>query len=189
MAGFGLSYSVPLNKNTYRFYSQAIGEDEAGNLPSCYAWMAGLELTAPEMKFPTTLTLEAIDTRVKKSTHGFCGPNTMYNNNTYDYINYVTVLGVPIDTEGTSLDFFGQSQVNNNLSINYSTTFLNINDKNYSQHRLSSKRSLGAITSLGVNWKKDGFNLVGIISYQDLILDKANISNGTIFSLYTSVKF
>ena len=54
MAGFGLSYSVPLNKNTYRFYSQAIGEDEAGNLPSCYAWMAGLELTAPEMKFPTT---------------------------------------------------------------------------------------------------------------------------------------
>ena len=49
-----LSYSVPLHENTYRFYSQAIGEDEAGNLPSCYAWMAGLELTAPEMKFPTT---------------------------------------------------------------------------------------------------------------------------------------
>ena len=45
MAGFGLSYSVPLNKNTYRFYSQAIGEDEAGNLPSCFSWMAGLELT------------------------------------------------------------------------------------------------------------------------------------------------
>ena len=44
MDGFGLSYSVPLNKNTYRFYSQAIGEDEAGNLPSCYAWMTGLEL-------------------------------------------------------------------------------------------------------------------------------------------------
>ena len=75
-----LSYSVPLNKNTYRFYSQAIGEDEAGNLPSCYAWMAGLELTAPEMKFPTTLTIEAVDTRVKKRTHGNCGPNTMYNN-------------------------------------------------------------------------------------------------------------
>ena len=80
MAGFGLSYSVPLNKNTYRFYSQAIGEDEAGNLPSCYAWMAGLELTAPKMKFPTILTIEAIDTRVKKSSHGYCGANTMYNN-------------------------------------------------------------------------------------------------------------
>ena len=189
MAGFGLSYSVPLNENIYRFYSQTIGEDEAGSLPSCLAWMLGLELSAPGMKFPTTLTLEAIDTRVKKSTHGFCGPNTMYNNKTYDYINYNTVLGAPIDTEGASLELFGQSQVNKNLGINYSTKFLSINDKDYSQHRLSSKRSLGTITSLGVNWKKDGFNLGGSISYQDLILDKANISNDTIFSLFTSVKF
>ena len=189
MAGFGLSYSVPLNKNTYRFYSQAIGEDEAGSLPSCFSCMAGLELTAPEMKFPTTLTIEAVDTRVKKSTHGNCGANTMYNNGTYDYINYDTVLGVPIDTEGTSLELFGQSQVNKNLGINYSTKFLSINDKDYSQHRLSSKHNLGTLTSLGVNWKKDGFNLGGSISYQDLILDKANISNGTIFSLFTSVEF
>ena len=189
MGGFGLSYTLPSNKNTYRFYSQAIGEDEAGNLPSCYAWMAGLELSAPEMKFPTTLTIEAVDTRVKKSTLGNCGANTMYNNSTYDYINYDTVLGVPIDTEGTSLELFGQSQVNKNLGINYSTKFLSINDKDYSQHRLSSKHNLGTLTSLGVNWKKDGFNLGGSISYQDLILDKANISNGTIFSLFTSVKF
>jgi len=189
MAGFGLSYSAPLNKNTYRFYSQAIGEDEAGSLPSCYAWMAGLELTAPEMKFPTTLTIEAVDTRVKKSTNGNCGANFMYNNGTYKYINYDTVLGAPLDTEGTSLELFGQSQVNENLGLNYSTKFLSINDKDYSQHRLSSKRSLGTITSLGVNWKKDGFNLGGNISYQDLILDKANVSNDTIFSLFTSVKF
>ena len=189
IAGFGVSYSIPLNKNTYRFYSQAIGEDEAGSLPSCYAWMAGFELTAPEMKFPTTLTIEAVDTRVKKSTHGNCGPNTMYNNDVYDYINYDTVLGVPIHTEGTSLGFFGQSQVNNNLSINYSTKFLNINDKNYSQHRLASKRSLGTISSLGIYWDKDGLELGGNISYQNLILDKANVSNATIFSLFTSVKF
>jgi len=189
MAGFGISYSVPLNEKTYRFYGQAIGEDEAGNLPSCYAWMGGLELTAPNMKFPTAASIEVIDTRVKTTKYGFCGPNTMYNNGHYVYINYETVLGVPIDTEGTSLEFFGQSQIKNNLSINYSTKFLNINDKNYSRHRLSSKLSLGTITSLGVNWKKDGFNLGGSISYQDLILDKANVSNDTIFSLFTSVKF
>ena len=113
----------------------------------------------------------------------------MYNNGSYDYINYDTVLGVPIDTEGTSLEVFGESQINKNLGINYSTMFLSINDKDYSQHRLSSKRSLGTISSLGVNWKKDGFNLGGSISYQDLILDKANISNATIFSLFTSVIF
>jgi hypothetical protein len=189
MAGFGLSYSVPLNKNTYRFYSQAIGEDEAGSLPSCYAWMAGLELTVPEMKFPTTLTIEAIDTRVKKSSHGNCGANTMYNNSTYDYINYKTVLGVPIDTEGASLELFGQSQVNENLGINYSTKFLSINDKDYTQHRLSSKRNSGIITSLGIHWERVGFELGGSISYQNIILDKANISNDKIFSLFTKVKF
>jgi hypothetical protein len=189
MAGFGLSYSVPLNKSTIRFYSQAIGEDEAGRLPSCYAFMAGLELTAPEMQFPTILTFEAVDTRTKKSTSGFCGANAMYNNNTYDYINYDTVLGVPIDTQGTSLEIFGQSQVKKNLAINYSTKFLSINNENYSSHRLSSKRRLGTITSLGVYWGKDGFKLGGNISYQNMILDKANISNGTIFSLFTSVKF
>ena len=189
MAGFGISYAVPLNENTYRFYSQAIGEDEAGNLPSCYAWMGGLELAAPEMKFPTTVSIEAIDTRTKTTNYGYCGANTMYNNTTYDYINYGTVLGVPIDTEGTSLELFGQSQINENLSVNYSTKFLNINDKNYSQHRLSSQRSLGTLTSLGIYWEKNGLELGGNISYQDLILDKANISNGTIFSLFTSVEF
>jgi len=189
MAGFGLSYALPSNKNTYRFYTQAIGEDEAGNLPSCYAWMVGLELSAPEVKFPTTLTFEAIDTRVKKSTRGYCGANTMYNNNTYDYINYNTVLGVPIDTEGASLELFGQSQINNNLDINYSTKFLSINDQDFSQHRLSSKRNSGTITSLGIYWEKDGFELGGNISNQNFILDKANVSNGTIFSLFTSVKF
>jgi len=189
MAGFGVSYSMPLNKNTYRFYSQTIGEDEAGNLPSCLAWMAGLEFTAPKIKYPTTLTIEAVDTRVKRSTHGNCGPNTMYNNNVYDYINYDTLLGVPIDTEGTSLELFGQSQVTKNLNVNYSTKFLSINDKDYSEHRLSSKRSLGTVTTLGIHWEKDGFDLSGSLGYQNMILDKANISNGTIFSLYTSVEF
>ena len=143
----------------------------------------------PAMKFPTTLTIEAVDTRVKKSTHGNCSANTMYNNSVYDYINIETVLGVPIDTEGTSFEIFGQSQINNNLDINYSTKFLSINDKDYSQHRLSSKRSLGTITTLGIHWEKDDFNLGGSIGYQSILLDKANILNGTIFSLYTSLEF
>jgi hypothetical protein len=189
MAGFGITYTVPVHEYNMRLYSQAIGEDEAGGLPSCFAWMMGLELAAPKMKFPTTLSIEAIDTRIKKSTNGFCGANFMYNNNTYDYINYDIVLGAPIDTEGTSLELFGQSHINKNLIINYSTKFLSINDKNYSQHRLSSIRSLGTITSLGIHWEKDGFDLGGNIGYQSIILDKANISKGTIFGLYASVEF
>ena len=189
MSGFGLSYSFPLNENTHRLYFQGIGEDEAGSLPSCFSSMAGLELSAPRLRFPTTISIEAIDTRVKKSTHGNCGANTMYNNNYYDYFNYDTVLGVPIDTEGTSLELFGQSQLNKNLGINYSTKFLSINDKDYLQHRLSSKRSLGTITYFEIYWKKNGFSLGGKITYQNMILNKVNISNGTILSLFTSVKF
>ena len=99
------------------------------------------------------------------------------------------MLGVPIDTEGTSLELFGTSQVNKNLSINYSTKFLSINDKDYSEHRLSSKRSLGTMTSLGIYWKKDGFDLGGNISYQNIILDKANIKSGIIFGLSSSINF
>jgi hypothetical protein len=189
MGGFGLSYSMPFSKYTYRFYGQGIGEDEAGSLPSCYSWMAGLELAAPKMKFPTTLSIEAIDTRVKETEHGNCGANTMYNNGSYDYINYDTVLGVPIDTEGTSIELFGQSQLSKNLEISYSSKFLSINTKGFSRHRLSSKHSLGTITSLGIFWKKDSFNLGGNISYQNIVLDRADISNGKIFSLFTSIKF
>ena len=99
------------------------------------------------------------------------------------------MLGVPIDTEGTSLELFGQSQVNKNTSLNYSTKFLSINDKNYSEHRLSSKRSLGTITSLGIYWKKNGLELGGNIGYQNLILDKADVSNGAIFNIFSSIKF
>ena len=151
--------------------------------------MAGLEWLNTKTKYPTTIGIEAIDTRIDLTTQGYCGPNTMYNNSNYVYTNYGKTMGATIDTEGTSLELFGNSQINKNLSINYSTKFLSINDKDYLQHRLSSKRNLGSITSLGIYWDKDGLELGGNISYQNLILDKANVSNGTIFSLFTSVKF
>ncbi|MDB4072209.1 capsule assembly Wzi family protein [Amylibacter sp.] len=189
MAGFGLSYLIPINESIVRIYGQAIGEDEAGSLPSCYSWMAGFELSTPKIKVPTTLTFELIDTRVDMSTNGYCGPNTMYNNAYYKYTNYNTVLGVPIDTESTSLELFGQSKLNRNLTINYSTRLVTINDNSYSSHRLSTKRSTGSITSLGLSWEKGMFDVGGNISYQNLYLDKSDISNGTQFGLFTSVKF
>jgi len=189
MAGFGLSYTIPINKSTYRAYGQAIGEDEAGNLPSCYSWIAGIESLTSIVKVPTKLTFELIDTRVDTSTNRNCRENAMYNNNTYEYINYNTVMGVPIDTEGNSLELFGQSIINKNLDINYSIKFLSINDKDYAQHRLSSKRKLGKITSFGIKWKKEGFNFGGNISYQNMRLNKVHISNGIILSLFTSIKF
>jgi hypothetical protein len=189
MAGFGLSYSVPWNDNIYRFYSQAIGEDEAGNLPSCYSWMAGLELVAPKMKYPTTVTFEAIDTRIKKSTHGYCGPNTMYNNNTYDYINYDTVLGAAIDTESTSFGLVLFSQVTQKINIEFETKLVTINDKNWSGHRLSSERQSGHINSLNASWRKNNIKFNGSIYYQGIELDKAKIENSRGVSFSSSVNF
>jgi hypothetical protein len=175
MAGFGLSYSTALGENTYHFYSQTIGEDEAGSLPSCLTWLTGLELTVPRIKFPTILTIEAIDTRVKKSTNGHCGPNTMYNNSVYDYINYDTVLGAPIDTEGTSLEIFGKSQISEKINIKYSTKLLTFNDKDWSGHRLSSNRETGLVNSLGISWNTNKLKFDINIYNQDYMLDKSDI--------------
>jgi hypothetical protein len=189
MAGFGISYSVLLHENTYRFYSQTIGEDEAGSLPSCLSWMAGLEITALGMKFPTTVTIEAIDTRVKKTKHGNCGENTMYNNSSYNYVNYGTVLGVPIDTEGTSLEIFGKSQISQKINIEYSTKLLTVNDKDWSGHRLSSKRETGLVNSLGVTWNAKNLKFNVNIYNQDYTLDKAGIEDSLGLSFSSSVKF
>ena len=187
MAGFGISYTIPIKHNTFRVYGQAIGEDEAGNLPSCYSWMAGIEFLIPKILAPTNLAIEIIDTRVDTSTNGFCGPNTMYNNNAYKYINHNTVLGVPIDTESTSIELFGKSQINVHISINYSTKLLTINDIDSTNHRLSSSHSTGSITSLGISWKKNRLNFGGNIKYQNIVLDKAMITNGAMISLFTSI--
>ena len=69
MAGFGISYKIPTIKIPLRVYGQAIGEDEAGNLPSCYGYLAGLEWSNSKFKYPITLGLEAVDTRVDETTN------------------------------------------------------------------------------------------------------------------------
>ena len=189
MAGFGLSYLIPTNKNTYRIYGQMVGEDEAGNLPSCFGWLAGLELSMPKIIYPTTTTIEYIDTRVKKSSNGNCGPNTMYNNSTYSYTNYGTALGATVDSEGTSFGLSAISQLNNALNIKYSMKLLTINDKNYSQHRLSSDRNVGSISSIGITWAKNNFYMQSSINYQNLILGKANLTNGISVNLSSKLAF
>jgi hypothetical protein len=176
MAGFGISYILPSDLMQLRIYGQAIGEDEAGSLPSCYAYLAGLEWSKITLKYPTSLGIEAIDTRIKRTSHGNCGPNTMYNNHIYNYTNYGKTMGAAIDTEGYSLEIFGQSQLHKKLNIKYSTKKTIINDKNWTGHRLSSNRQSGFISSLGITWAQNSLNFSANIYYQDFILNKANIN-------------
>jgi hypothetical protein len=189
MAGFGISYLIPNNTIPLRIYGQAIGEDEAGNLPSCFAYLSGFEWTNRETKYPTVVGIEAIDTRTYKTTNGNCGPNTMYNNNTYDYTNYGKTMGTAIDTEGTSYGIYVKTQLSQKINIEFATKSVVINDNNWSGHRLSSNRQSGFINSIGVSWVKDNISFNGDVYNQSFNLDKANIKRGYGFGFSSSILF
>jgi hypothetical protein len=189
MAGFGISYLVPSEIMPLRIYAQAIGEDEAGNLPSCYTYLAGIEWTGTKNKYPTTVSIETVDTRIDKTKHGYCGPNTMYNNNTYKYTNYGKTMGAEIDSEGTSIGISILSQISQNIKIELATKSMVINDKNWQFHRLSSKRQSGLINSLGVSWVKENITFNGNIHSQGFNLDKASIKSGYGINFSSSVTF
>ncbi|MDC0096221.1 capsule assembly Wzi family protein [Amylibacter sp.] len=189
MAGFGISYLIPSHIMPLRIYGQAIGEDEAGNLPSCFAYLAGLEWTNTKNKYPTIVGIEAIDTRIDVTTNGNCGPNTMYNNSTYDYTNYGKTMGAAIDTEGTSLALYVRSQISQRINIEFATKSVVINDNNWSGHRLSTKRQSGLINSLGVSLVKNNISFNGDIYYQGFNIDKANIKSGYGLGFSSSIIF
>ncbi|MDB9740082.1 capsule assembly Wzi family protein [Amylibacter sp.] len=189
MAGYGISYTIPSKMLPLRIYGQAIGEDEAGNLPSCFAYLAGFEWKNTKIKHPTIVSIEAIDTRIDTTEHKFCGPNTMYNNSTYDYTNYGKTMGAAIDTEGTSLGIYISSKIFENININFATKSVVINDNNWSGHRLSSERQSGLINSLGVSWVKNNISFNGDIYNQGIDLDKADIKSGYGFGFSTSIIF
>ena len=151
--------------------------------------MAGLEWTNTKIKYPTIVGIEAIDTRIDTTTNGYCGPNTMYNNNTYDYTNYGKTMGAAIDTEGTSLGLYVRSQISQKINIEFATKSVVINDNNWSGHRLSSNRQSGFINSLGVSWVKNNISFNGDIYNQGFNLDKANIKSGYGVGFSSSIEF
>ena len=189
MAGFGISYLIPNKFIPLRIYGQAIGEDEAGNLPSCYAYLTGLEWSNNTLAYPIKLGIEAVDTRTKATKHGFCGPNSFYNNNIYNYSNYGNTLGAAIGTEGISLEAFGQTQLSQEVNVEYSTKAIIINDKNWTDHPYSSQRKSGAISRLGLSWKRGSISFNGNIYYQDFILEKQNIKSGYGIGLSSAIIF
>jgi hypothetical protein len=189
MAGFGISYRITDNLIPLRFYGQAIGEDEAGNLPSCFAYLAGLEWKNTKIKYPTIVGIETVDTRIDLTTNRNCGPNTMYNNATYKYTNYGKTMGTAIDSEGTSLALYVRSQLSQKVNIEFSTKSVVINDNNWLGHRLSSNRQSGLINSLGVSWVKNNINFNGDVYFQGFNLDKANIRSGYGLGFSSSIMF
>ena len=189
MAGFGFSYLMNERKMPIRLYAQLIGEDEAGNLPSCYIHQIGNELTFKKNKFITKFGFEYVDTRVGVTSHNNCGPNTAYNNNTYQYTNYGTSMGAPIDTEGKSINLWAQKKISNKLNIQYSVKTFLINDTNWAKHRISSTRQNGWKTSFGASWKFKSTTIQSNIEYQDFSLNKIGSSKGLGLNLSSQIIF
>ena len=188
-AGFGLSYSFSGDLSPKRLYFQILGEDQAGYLPSCYIYLAGMDSQTSFSNIQTNFGVEIIDTRVDKTENGNCGPNTAYNNGTYKYTNYDTVLGTSIDSEGKSIHFWSSFQISKQTNLKFSVQDVSINDNNWSKHRLSSSKQDGRIITALTTWQKGKLQLKTELSHQSFKLDKANIKKGLNLGVFTSIKF
>jgi hypothetical protein len=178
MAGFGFSFLTNSKKIPSRFFAQIIGEDEAGSLPSCYMTLIGNEWEFLNNALIKKIGFEYIDTRIDTTYHGFCGPNTAYNNGTYDYTNYGMSLGAPIDSEGKSFNVWASTNISKNTSIKYSLKDMTINDTNWSIHRLTTSKQKGWMADVDISWKLNSFKINSKLTYQGLYLDKVNINKG-----------
>jgi hypothetical protein len=182
MAGFGFDYKISKNQNTPSVYAQIVGEDKAGNLPSCLIYLAGIKFNNFSKK-PYMFGLEIIDTRINHTTNGWCGPNTAYNNNIYKYTNYGVSMGAPIDSEGKSLEVFGATQISNTTNLNYSIKKLLLNDSSWAGHRLSSNRQIGYVQKISAIWERNKAALTATIYNKDLNLNKSNVTKSLGFSI------
>ena len=142
-----------------------------------------------EKKLFSKIGLEFIDTRIDTSSHGYCGPNTAYNNGKYSYDNHGRVLGDKIDTEGKSINLWATVKISEITSINYSIMNVTINDANWNNHRLSSSKTDGWLANIEALWKINDINIRGNINYQNFSLDTAGFKEGISLKINTEYIF
>lgn len=177
MAGLGLSYRLPEAVLPARVYLQAIGEDEAGGLPSCFMTLAGAEFEGTVAGAPTRVTLEGIDTRIGRSTNGFCGAGTAYANSKHPYVNFGTVMGAAIDGDGRAIEM----RVSHRLAggdWNWGIGHYVINDADLPDHRLSSERVSGVMAHIGLTRRFEAMTLEALVAYQGFELDRVGFGRG-----------
>lgn len=178
MAGVGLSYTLPNIANGARVYYQAVGEDEAGYLPSCLMHLGGIEFDTVLFSVPSQITLEHADTRIATTDGGFCGPNTAYRNGTYSYAQNGTVLGAAIDTQSVSTTLHMKHELPE-VSVNWSIGHYVINDQSLASHRLSTSRAEGFVVTAGFSREMMGGTLSALVAHQGFDLNTAGFGEGT----------
>lgn len=190
VAGVGISKTWWENVLPLRTYVQAVGEDEAGNLPSCWFYLAGLERRFQSGRVKSSLSLEATDTRVDFTEHGFCGPNTAYNNSHFaqGYTHSGVALGAPIDSEGTSLVLYGEHEFAP-FDLSWSIGAYRINDATQAENRLSSTRVDGEIVSLLLSRSWNNLEVDAYIAHQGFDLNSAGLARGFRVGLGARIEF
>ncbi|MDB9766694.1 capsule assembly Wzi family protein [Amylibacter sp.] len=189
VAGIGFSHKINNKLFPLKYYGQLLGEDEAGGLPTCFIYLTGVELEKPIFDYSSIFGLELIDTRTHLSTENNCGPNAAYNNNTYKYTNYDTVLGAPIDSQGKSIHFWSSILLSKGLSLELGVKKILVNTNSYSKHRLSSLAENGYIKNINLSWSWDNLNIKTSLKHQSFSLDKVGIKKGLSASIYSSINF
>lgn len=183
VAGMGFQYKLNKKNFPIKVYGQLLGEDEAGNLPTCLIYLAGLEWYNSTSNLSTKYGAEFIDTRAPISKNGNCNSDSIYNNSIYSYTNYDRVMGVPLDTEAQSIKFWMSKNLNSNFNIYFSIDNILVNDTNNLNNRISSSREEGIINSLSFSWGDNNIKYVGKIKYQNFNLDQINARKGISFGL------
>ena len=98
-------------------------------------------------------------------------------------------MGAPIDTEGKSIEFYGSTTLSSSLIAEISIKKLLINSDNFKEHRLSSTKKDGWLSSTGITWKNKNINILAELSYQSFSLEKIKSSNGISFSISSGINF
>ncbi|WP_299651152.1 capsule assembly Wzi family protein [uncultured Tateyamaria sp.] len=188
IAGVGASYRFGPDTFSNRIYGQAVGEDEAGGLPSCFFFLAGLENKSRLFNADSTITLEYVDTTVNFTDSGFCGPNTAYNNDVYSYRNEGVVMGAAIGSESRSASLRGKHDFDS-WALDWNVGKFTINDSSNPDHSLSTARETGTIVSLSARTQLWGGTLQGIIAHQSFDLDTAEQDSGVRVGINFSQSF
>lgn len=173
LGGFSVSYQMPEHIAPLRMYLQAIGEDEAGGVPSCYFYLAGAEFKTDIAGIPSVLTLEGVDTRVAKSPNGFCGAGTAYNNFqiTTGYRHFGDSMGAAIDSESVSLTLYGRHDFGD-MDVSWSLGGYDINIEDIN-NPLTDTNEDGILATLGVTKHWGDTSLTGVLAYQSFDLNDA----------------
>lgn len=188
LAGVGISYTLPKLARGTRVYAQAVGEDEAGRLPSCLFYVAGVEMDLSLFGVPSQITLEHTDTRVDHTENGFCGPNTAYRNGIYSYAQNGVSLGAAIDSESASASLRVKHELQD-MTVNWSIGNYQINDASSGNHRLSSGRVQGVLVTAGFSREMFGGTVSAVVAHQGFELDKAGLREGARIGLGFSKSF